>query len=149
MNNFHKSILSGIRAAETAASVKKEVNEIINLIAKQVEGVSAGKATFGIGEFHKSSISQIVIGAQKVTEANNFFIGSGTYRALGIFDKNNGKGIELARWSDTNNGYPCKISFNDTDTFCYNRQELESALDELLSQVHTGEAILSKIESST
>lgn len=47
----------------------------------------------------------------------------------------------LAQWEQFSDGYPCRITFNETDVRCHDREALLHALADMLSNAWVGEQL--------
>jgi hypothetical protein len=147
MRDYKESLLAGITAAKKAAENRSEIESVISLLNIQVREISDNKATFGIATLSRISDSPAVQAFFSVASIVNQRIKKETYKALAIFDENGKNGIEIAEWLQHDSGYPCTIRYNAQKLFCSNKEELENSLAELLTEVHTGEAILTQIST--
>lgn len=147
MTDIKKSLLAGIESAKSAYNNINEINTILTSTSELIKEISNGKATFGIGTFYEKNENDTPLGASIALMASTY--GHETrkkYKGLAIFDAAGNAGEEIAVWTQHENGYPCSITYNSYVLFCKNKDELENALAELLKQVKTGKAILSKMK---
>lgn len=145
MTDFKDLLLVSIAAAKAAMNDKKEIDDIIKSINVEVKEVSEGKAIFGKGDFYKPKIIESSI--NKRLTIGSFFGGFDTikYEGIGVFDSNGKKGIVLAEFMMSENGYPCTLMFDGERLVCSNKIELKNALSSLVKHVKTGEAILKQM----
>ncbi|WP_139348403.1 hypothetical protein [Dickeya dadantii] len=147
MKDYKESLLAGIAAAKQAAANRNEIKSVISLLNNQVHEISNSKATFGIATFYKNAESPAAQAFFSVASLMNQRIKKETYQALVIADNNEKNGIEIAEWLQDDLGYPCTIRYNGQKLFCSNKEELENSLAELLTDIHTGEAILTQMSA--
>ncbi|MEN4608237.1 hypothetical protein ABEH06_13270 [Pantoea agglomerans] len=145
MTDFKDLLLVGIAAAKAAVNNKKEIDDLIESINVKVKEISEGKALFGKGDFYKAKVVESKI--NKAVTISSFFSGFDTikYEGVGVFDSNGKKGIALAEFIMSENGYPCTLMFDGERLVCSNKIELENALSSLAQYVKTGEAILKQM----
>ncbi|WP_334063380.1 hypothetical protein [Alteromonas genovensis] len=64
------------------------------------------------------------------------------YQALCVYNprKHQSDKVEIAKWEESENGYPCTITINNQRLKCTDKETLEMALEELLADPRTGEA---------
>lgn len=147
MTDIKKSLLAGIESAKKAYNNINEINKVLISTSELVKEISNGKATFGIGTFYEKNESDTPLSSSIALMASTY--GHDTrkkYKGLAIFDTAGKAGEEIAVWTQHENGYPCSINYNNFVLYCKNKDELENALAELLKQVKTGKAILSKMK---
>lgn len=142
MSDFKSSLMAGVAAAEKALSAQNEIYSVINDVDAQLKEVYEGKVSFGLGSFYKevkikNPVQAFSIGLSRFNEER--------YPGLAIFDSEGNNGDKIADWSMAETGYPCKISYDGTDVYCRNKEELIKGLLDLLKDVRTGKAILIKI----
>lgn len=144
MKDFKESLLVGINAAKFAESNREEIKAVLKNINDQICDFSSNKATFGIKPFSREEVQSTKSVFPTVADLfhNKKYV---WYRGLAISDCNGNDPIEIAKWSESDGGYPCTITFGGEKFVCGKKAELENALSTLLQEVKTGEAILEKI----
>ncbi|MDE9569832.1 hypothetical protein [Xenorhabdus bovienii] len=144
MTDFRKSFSVGVAAATVAAENKKEINDLIKAVNKQLEETYDGKVHFSVRSLSKRVHKESAV-ANVFLDAFNF--GFVEYQGLCITNYDNKEPIELAEWKVSENGYPCIIKYNDREAYCYNKDDLVVELSTLLSDVKTGKAILKQLDN--
>ncbi|WP_338511364.1 hypothetical protein [Erwinia aphidicola] len=143
MNDLKNSLLAGVEAAKNAAVNKNEIKEVINSIDDLLKEIYGGKVGFGIFNFtlpkKKDNGSNPFSGVLNFNILNTSFE---SYEGLGIANSKGGKAVPVAKFSLAEEGYPCKINYDNNDVYCYTKEELISELSSLLKHVRTGKAIL-------
>lgn len=142
MPDFKTSLMAGIAAARAASTNDAEIKNILSAAAKQIKDVSRGRAKLDIRDFISPPEPPMRFNAGISTR--NMAPGL-KYTALVISDMNGGHPIEIAKWTQHENGYPCTISFGGQRYLCSSKSELERAISELLKSPATGKAILERI----
>lgn len=144
MRDFKGSLLVGINAAKVAENNREEIDSVLKNINDQIYDYSSNKATFGVRRFSREEVQATKNIFPTVADLfnNKKYV---WYEGLAISDCNGGDPIEIAKWSKSDGGYPCTISFGGEKFVCGKKAELENALSNLLQEVKTGEAILEKI----
>lgn len=143
MADFKKSFSVGVNAAVVASENKKEINEIIHEVNKQLGEVYEGKVHFSVWDFTKTLRRD---GKNNVF-TNPFSFETVKYQGLCITNYDNKEPIELVEWKVTETGYPCIIKYDDREAYCYDKDDLVTELSSLLSDVKTGKAILKQIDN--
>ncbi|MBK0032700.1 hypothetical protein IBT47_10435 [Erwinia sp. S43] len=147
MKDYKESLLAGLQLAKQAEKNKLEISCTISAASDQISEITEKKAKLGIRNFYKDGMSGDIYGASLIKF--NEILGKKDirekYQALAILDSEDKNPIEVAEWSQSDNGYPCTISYNGQKLFCSTKEELENTLEGLLLEVKTGKAILSQI----
>lgn len=147
MADFKESLQAGLDAAARAANNKKEIRRVIKSVSQEISNISNQKATLGIYNFadekpENTPLAYMALAAQALSNVKR-----ASHKGLGVGDSDGSNGIEIARWSESENGYPCKITFAGQDIYCNNKDELEGAFLDLLREISTGEAIIRKMKN--
>ncbi|PHM69187.1 hypothetical protein [Xenorhabdus sp. KJ12.1] len=143
MADFRQSFSTGVAAAQAAAANKKEINDLIMEVNKQLKETYDGKVHFGVWNLSKK--------LRKKGTVTNVFVDAFNldvveYQGLCITNSDNKEPIALVEWKISENGYPCIIKYDDRDAYCYNKEDLVTEFSTLLSDVKTGKAILKQLE---
>lgn len=132
MIDFKKSFDLGLDSARLAESNRAEISAVFDELNRQIDTASEGK---------------IIVQRERFEDPaeNPFLVVLGNrpkYWAISARHKihTNAKPFELAKWHQESRGYPCKITLEDTNFFCENKEALELALAELLQNPSVGTA---------
>lgn len=148
MTDIKKSLLAGIQSAKDAFNNINEIHSVLNATSNIIKEISDGNATLGVGSFFEKNENDSPFASSLAIMASAYGQDKRRkYKALAIFDKDGKYGEEIAEWTQHENGYPCSITFNTSKLYCSNKEELQSALSELLKETKTGKAILSKMQN--
>lgn len=142
MSDFRAALQAGMSVAKTAVFNKNEINSVIAEIEEQIIEFSHNKATFGLGTFNRKRSESPMDAFVSVLTPHPVE----TYEALAVWNSEGKSPIQLAEMSISENGYPCKITYDGNDVYCNNKEELIFELSALLSSGKTGKAILEKME---
>ncbi|HGX3181971.1 TPA: hypothetical protein ACNH3N_004029 [Klebsiella variicola] len=145
--DFKKSLTEGLEAAKKARDNKKEILALISDVSKIIEDFSEGKVSLKI-----TNERRLAKGATQLSAGLAAVLGETAYvdyKALSLTRNPQGTPKKiLADWEiDQSDGYPCIISYNKQDITCHNKETLQQALSELLSDASTGEKLLRLMES--
>lgn len=145
--DFKGALNAGLLAAKKARSNKEEIISVIK------------ELSWSIQEFTEGKISLEITSEKELSENHNAFtsvissLASVTpyreYKALSLIrriEKNIRKKI-IAEWRlNDSDGYPCVISYNKQSVRCSTKDALAQALNDLISDARSGEAILELME---
>lgn len=142
MADFRQSFSAAVAAAVVAAENKKEINDLIQEVSRQLEEAYEGKVHFGVWKLSKRLRKKDAVGNIFMNVLNYETV---EYQALCITNYDNKEPISLVEWKISDNGYPCIITYDERDSYCYNKEDLIAELSTLLSDVKTGKAILKQL----
>ncbi len=138
MLDYVSSLEKGVSAAIAAEDNKKEIRSVFDEFREQVLDGTEGKIEIAIWDLSANTPLQNVVAAI----ANQPSL-RGKYKAIAasnpLAEEHEPK--ELARWTQDRTGYPCKISFADTEYICEDKESLEHNLSLLLEDPLTGEKL--------
>lgn len=146
MADFRKSFTVGVAAAVVAAENRKEINDLIREVNKQLQETYDNKVYFGVWSLTKRTRKKGAV-TNVFVDAFNFDIVE--YDGLCIANHEEKDPVTLAEWKVSENGYPCIIKYDDREAYCYNKEDLVTELSTLLSDVKTGKAILKHLNNFT
>lgn len=140
MVNFLDSFKQGLLAAEKSIANKQEIDGVINSLSKQLGEATGGNLKIFIcekpkpisGFFDVRSAEQTLLSRQLVIAAVNPQADYGPK--------------PLAEWGVDESGYPCRITMEDTEVYCEDKESLEKALAYLLSTPETGKKLKALID---
>jgi hypothetical protein len=144
MANFKNSLSVGVEAAKVAAENKREIDELIQDVNRQVEEAYDGKVHFGVWNLTKR-VRRNDAAANIFMDVLNFV--NVEYKGLCITNYDNKEPISLVEWKVSENGYPCIIKYDDREAYCYDKDDLISEFSTLLSDIKTGKAILKQLDA--
>ncbi len=133
MIDFRAAFRSGQEAAERAELARKEIDQVFVELNQQLSEPTGGNVVISRHELEKrdSTFGIQIFGAPVekywVLAAQN--------------PKAKGNGRQLCNWEQSHGGYPCKISWDDTEHVCNDRESLQEALAFMLSDPTIGEQI--------
>jgi tripartite-type tricarboxylate transporter receptor subunit TctC len=139
MVNFIDSFNKGISAAERAIANKDEIDSVIEQLSEQLQQVTNGKLKISIIK------KQAPLSGLAITELMN----RKTYWAIAASNPlSSFQPKELAQWTFSENGYPCKITLTDTEIYCEDRTALENALAKMIATPEAGKKMKSVMEQN-
>lgn len=132
MIDFSKSFKKGIAAAAIADKSRQEINLVFEDLNEQLNQATDGKVAIRIRKpsILMSNLKQSILNQK----------GSDTIIAFKPQDPQN-RYTELAKWSQNNAGYPCKIVYDINAIYCEDKEALEVALAKLLEDPAIGEKL--------
>jgi hypothetical protein len=136
MVDFIGSFQKGLDAAQKAEKNKQEIYSVLRVLNEQLMQVSDGKLEISI---YTKSLP--LLGLLSVV-ANEH---KGAYSYLAAINPLAEKRdhVELAKWKLDSNGYPLLITTSDYDIYCEDKEAVEKALQDLISNPVVGEKLYS------
>lgn len=148
--DFKNALNAGLYAAKKARSNKDEILGVIKELSQSINDFSEGLVTLEITNERKMvgnhNVFTAAVGALGALSNVNPFK---DYQALSFVRKSEGQSQKkiIADWSlDEADGYPCVISYDKQDVRCTTKETLVKALNGLVSNAMTGEALLELME---
>jgi hypothetical protein len=149
MPDFGSSFQQGLAAARAAIASRAEVKAVIDEFSNQLSSSSAGCAKFSI-----------VTSKEPVGRKNGlldsmavaaFFTEYRYYEALAVLHLTSREfsPIEVARWRQSDAGYPCYVTIGTSELGCSDKEALEEALSRLAATTKFGEAVLAAMDRSS
>lgn len=142
--DFKNSLNAGLLAAKKARSNKREIFDVIDQLSDTIKDFSLGKVSLKVTtEVSFSTEGKVGLGLLPGATRRR------EYEALSLVRKE-GQYVEkriIAEWRlDDSDGYPCVITYNNEDIRCATKDTLAKALNGLMSDAQTGEALLELME---
>ena len=149
MSNFAQSLQQGLDAARLAKSQQKEIEETFDSLRDAVKEATDHKIDLRIER--RYSNNSIMDQAARALATMTSVAGQTVIEAFVVGASVNFQKLQtLANWETSSvGGYPCRLTFDNKDLICHDRESLESAFDEMLSTPLIGKKILSLISSTT
>lgn len=143
MVDFIKAFKEGQNAAEMAKKNGLEIESIFEELNKQLTKATDGIIHIKMGWAGLSFMNHIGDLLEPDVEIDQE---QGNYRGSYeiIFAENtqiNSSEIEIAKWSKSLEGYPCKITLANNVHYCENKMSLEITLAEMLQDPIVGEQL--------
>lgn len=135
---FADAYRKGMEVARHAAACRKEIKDVFKLLDDQISTASNGRLGVKRVQLHERPAG-LAIG-----ELFSNLLNLKKYEAIAVtrHDVSGFSPREIARWTQTPAGYPCRIVAEGMDSQCEDREALENELVTLLSSVAAGEAFL-------
>ncbi|MBL5926638.1 hypothetical protein [Enterobacter asburiae] len=141
--DFKNSLAVGLEAAKKARSNKEEIFGVISDLSDSIKEFSRGQVSLKVTSERKIAPNHTAFTAVVSTFTNiNPYI---DYEALAFVTKRDQTEVKeiIADWKlNESDGYPCVISYNKRDVRCKDKETLIKALNDLMSDASTGEALL-------
>ncbi|WP_395312702.1 hypothetical protein V1603_12460 [Enterobacter sp. ECC-219] len=138
MVDFEKAFLTGLNSAKKASNNIEEINSVIKKMSMELMHLTKGKVKLGVSSFYEKDDNPL----------RHLHAGLKTYQGLAVFDGDGRNGVEIAKWTQHENGYPCSIASSAGKFYCKNKEDLESVIADLFMQTRTGKIILDKINKN-
>jgi|ERR1043166_5532757 hypothetical protein len=137
MPDYKTALEQGIAAAKKAAQARTEIKKVLGTFKDELLGLTDGKVLVEIKELYESE------DAMEVLRRASTGLKRRTYQALVAYNPTleTPPVKELARWKQSENGYPCALVFGRQERQFENRAALEKGLSELLKDTRVGEVI--------
>lgn len=134
MADFVRAFREGQDAAEAADRARKEIDAVYTELNRQLRESTGGKIAIDRREFEVDrGWGMLLTWPPKPAE---------TYLAIVAHNPCSEQHIkQLAKWSQSRGGYPCKIFWGSAELSCDDREALENALAELLRDPFVGEQL--------
>jgi hypothetical protein len=139
MRDFENSIRAGLASAKAAQAARTEIKEIFREFNDQLLSASDGAAKIAIVE-----MTEYVGKKNALLDLVNAFGERRSYDAIVIKHPTSKEFAqrEVARWRQSEDGYPCWITIDNRETACSDKDSLEAELANLASSTRVGEAVL-------
>jgi len=140
MADYIKALNEGFEAAKKADSARKEINQVLEKFREDILAGSKGKLLIELKQWEEElgTYERIMMGAAIGGSA-----GKKTYTALTasnpMAEKKSYK--ELARWTQSKDGYPCSLIYGKQERQFEDRVALERGLADLLKDPNVGESL--------
>lgn len=143
--NFEESFRRGFVAAETARVAKAEIEAVFTDLNQQLYQASNGAAWIDIRKKEEMKRPRGVMETALASIGQGQYV---NYKAIVVAHRSQSgfPPIEVARWRDSQEGYPCWISTEDNENYCTDKESLIESLTELCATAKVGEAVLSAMK---
>lgn len=139
MVDFVTSLRAGISAAEAADRARKEILEVFEELNRQLASAFDGHVQIKLADRPQEKVAQAVKLLADREWGNQFLLATNP-------NGEDGNGVELAFWSTSRDGYPCRIRLAGSEYFCEDRQGLEETLQTVLARADIGAKINSLLK---
>ena len=134
MTKFGDAFKRGQNAADRATRANKEVDEVIQAVAAEVFAATEETIAIKIEKHPFASLVEPIAFLKGISARRDEFKFVGA-RNVEAMDRSP---VELATWTRSEAGYPCTLSYGETEVHAHDRVSLESAFAELLASPHAG-----------
>jgi len=136
MSKFLAFANIGMTAAAKATKSRREVDEVFAELNRDLEAL--GDVRLVVREFHE---------LPGISAAIQTFMNPKQYMALAVESTSNEsfRPMQIARWKQPLEGYPCWVITEGEEVACEDRRSLEAELGRLLSSVKVGQALTAAI----
>ncbi len=130
MVDFVKSFQQGLSSADIAKKNKEEIESVFTELNTQLNSATGGKI-------------RIYLTHDIVGNIFSFIVTQGVYNVVVAINPliENSPVKQLARWSQSTEGYPCTITVGKTEYVCENKKSLEQTLATMLQDPSVGETL--------
>ncbi|MFM0183401.1 hypothetical protein PQR52_33360 [Paraburkholderia aspalathi] len=133
MTNFISALKQGLDQAKIAEKNKAEVNDVFSELNRQLGAVS--KNRLSIVPLQAGGIPPGSLLRALVTK-------NADWSLYARFNNNGQVSVhQIAAWTQSPNGYPCRVDFSSTSYSCEDKSALENVLKLLLSDPTVGEIL--------
>ncbi|WP_049012909.1 hypothetical protein, partial [Citrobacter freundii] len=127
---------------------KDEIFSVINELSNTIKEFSDGRVSLKVTSERKlaSNHTSFTAAVSAFTNVNPYI----DYEALSFITRRDQTEIKemIADWKlNESDGYPCVISYNKRDIRCKDKEMLIKALNDLMSDASTGEALLRMVNA--
>lgn len=141
MTDFANAFKRGQQAAADAQRARESIQGVIDAVAQQILEATDGKILIALHEHTIYKAAKSILEAISIQAALN----RESEKIMYVSAKNQrvqaSNFVRLAKWSQAEEGFPCKLTFGKTDLTCYDVTSLESAFAELLANPMIGDAL--------
>lgn len=136
MFDFSDSLQRGLDAAKKAQENREEIQSIINELNEALRSMSEGKVEIVIVRRSETSdeLGRLIFFLDKKQDE--------LVLAVRSIAQQGKPARQIARWKQSDSGYPCTIMWGDRQVWCDDRASLQTELGELVSSPVVGEAIV-------
>lgn len=145
MTDFKQAFLQGQDAVDRARSAKKEISETFARLFEAVADVTHGTVemrlkTYPKGGAYSSAFMALTLATSKFIRdaeaipTDEWIIARNT-------KSTDAAEVKLARWKQSDAGYPCTIRYSEVDEQIRHQSQLETALASFLANPWVGERI--------
>lgn len=148
MTDFASAFKQGQAAAADAQRARESVQKVIDTVARQIMDATDQRILIALSEhtFYKPFRSFMESISLEAT------INRPREKAMYVSAKNTklngGKFVPLAKWSQAEEGFPCKLTFGKNELTCYDTTALEDAFEKLLSNSSIGEELTKLLQAT-
>lgn len=134
MTRFSEFIQVGLNAANSAVKARAEIEDVFEELNQELDNQFGGNVRISIKQLSELGLMGIV------SSLNN----PKKYSALVVHNplSQTFSKIEIARWKQSPNGYPCWVITEGEEVACEDVESLQRELGRLLASAPVGEAIL-------
>ncbi|WP_233808631.1 hypothetical protein [Paraburkholderia sp. HP33-1] len=145
MTDFRQAFIQGQEAVDRAKIARKEILQTFARLFKDIADVTNGAIemkfqTFPKGGAYGSAFLALTLATSKLIRdaepipSEEWIIARNT-------NGTDAKRVKLARWTQSDSGYPCNIRYSEVDDNIHNLASLETALANFLANAWVGEQI--------
>ena len=136
MVDFKKSFSAGINSAKAAEANRADIQSVFDEVNKQLEEVTEGTIFIERREYYVNNTIQDLAAIANLKPRE-------VYHAVVALNPKVPKSSEkeLANWKMSKDGYPCRIYIGNNQIVCEDKEALEGAMKELLSDTAVGEKL--------
>ena len=137
MTDFITAFKDGLSAAEAAGRARQEIDDVFSSLNEQINKESDGNLTIIRQKCEAKRVSLLESLAVLSTRPKDM------YWAIVASNPKIGQSPvkQLAKWQMDRKGYPCRLSWAESEIVCEDRVALERCLSELLRDPIVGEAL--------
>ena len=146
MVDFKQALSIGFDAAEKAKNNQQEIDNVFLELNNQINEVTKGQITIDRSEFSAENTLDIIGTIDSVFKNIGRAWGGQVITAKN--EKFPEKVKKLAKWEKSNLGYPCKLTYSNQLIICEDKEALESALAEMLTDPDIGRILYSLYQLS-
>lgn len=144
MTDFAAAFKQGQVAAQLAIKAKTEIDEAFSAFSRGLSDATNGKLTAFRAEY--SSLPGLINSAIASMAETSRPQPKESWICVRNLLAENTKDKKLARWERPHEGFPCTIIYDKQQVRCHDRDGLESALADFLSNAWVGEQLRELLE---
>jgi hypothetical protein len=146
VTDFADAFKRGQDAAAQAAASRAEISEVFAEVNKQLDDATDGKLEIKWQRFakpQKKTVADLLGGAASINAWLSRLDPAETEPWIAARNPQAADDgwVQLAKWYRPQEGYPCELTYDKTDSRCHDRAALAEALAEMLANASIGELI--------
>jgi hypothetical protein len=146
MTDFRQAFLQGQEAVDRAEVARKEIAQTFARLFKDVADVTNGTVELKFQKFPKGAYGSAFLALSIATAKlipDIEPLPTEEWIIARSANSQNAKPLRLARWTQSDSGYPCTLRYSEVDENIHNQLSLESALANFLANAWVGEQLRS------
>lgn len=144
MTDFRQAFLQGQEAVERAKVARNEISQTFARLFKDIADVTKGAIELKLQRFPKGAYGSAFLALTLATAkliSDTEPLPSEEWITARNSNSQNSKPLKLARWTQSDSGYPCTLRYSGVDENIVDQSGLESALATFIANAWVGEQL--------